>query len=118
MAIIHGGGNHLCYDILYKLNWFDRLRINLAKRILKPLSRRIPYRVAVKDPDPPEYTANCPEVMEYKAKGWTYYCSGDTNHTEFILRGMGLENPLDKAGLISYLLLQFDVDRIEIKLKG
>ena len=118
MAIIHEGKDCLCYDILYKLNWFDKLRVNLAKKILKPLSRRIPYQVVVKDPDLPEYTANCPEIVEYKAKGWIYYCSGDTNHIEFILKDMGLENPLDKAGLISYLLLQFDVDRIEIKLKG
>ena len=87
MAVIHRGKiGGWCYDIFYKPSLIDRL----LKR--KPPATAVDYEAP-----------GCLYVQMFQGEGWRYLGSGDTLHTDEVLRSMGLKGEEDLEGLKRWL---------------
>jgi len=110
LAVIHRKRGFWCYDVLFKLSPVDRLRLWLAKKLLVRF-----HQVCLVERDMPEYDPDCFVARRYEEKGWIRYCSGDTDHIEAVLKGMGLKDENDLAGLIQYVSRTFAPDSIVVE---
>lgn len=104
LVVIHPPlrGKLWCYDIMYKESLIDRI----FRRKLK-LER-----------DEYEYEApQCPYVEKYASKGWSYFISGDTDHSVYYFKETGIKDKTDLVGLVSYLKSRFKNAEIALEVE-
>lgn len=114
-AVVHRSGGYYSYDVFYRFRRDEEEDIAEAVESLRNVDLGVGIiRVKIgKECDFPDYKMSaCPVVQHYKARGWKYLCSGDTDHIDTTLSHMGLKSPDDLSGLVEYLKSRYMADRV------